>query len=109
VVRSKITSPHAKAKGENMVEKNPAAVELGRLGGSAKSEAKTAACALNAKKLRAKKKCGKCEYLADFPYVHCTLECELRIETKQETTFIAMPRHKDRCTDRRQRKLNEKL
>lgn len=38
-----------------MAEKNKAAVELGRLGGSKKSPAKTAACRANAKKPRGKR------------------------------------------------------
>jgi len=52
--------------------------------------------------LRAKKKCGKCEYLADFPHVHCTIGCKLQVVHKSPDVFHVKPKHPLQCTTKRQ-------
>lgn len=62
------------------------------------------------KRLRAKKKCGKCEYWAGSPYVHCVLGSPIINFTNvknDKKVFESEPAKKEDCTNKRQLKLNE--
>lgn len=55
-------------------------------------------------KVRTKKKCGKCEYWAGLPYVHCTLGCEINNIT-QDGAFYSMPVDSIKCRNARQERI----
>ena len=40
------------------------------------------------KSIRIKKKCGKCEYWTDFPYVHCLINCKMKFRMEKKKKLI---------------------
>jgi hypothetical protein len=52
--------------------------------------------------VRIKKKCGKCEYLCGFPYVHCRLGASITNDMVSPITLVSHPSDPVDCRDKRE-------